>query len=275
MHTKTVKSKRGAFTGQSTAQTEPQELKRDLRSVLLIGSAIVITGIGVVCALVSLLFDRSAYLCHSVVARFWARILLRVCGVRVDVEGRDNFDPNRPYVFMSNHQSHFDICVILGYLPAQIRFIAKKELYKIPVFGLTLRAVGHVRVDRDDRQQAFASYDRATEQIRNGTSIFVFAEGTRSADGTVRPFKKGGFVLAIKAGVPVVPITISGGRKLLPKQKLVFRKGVMKMVIGKPIDTGSYQLENKEELIEHVRHVIISNLKEEEVDVLNRAIWGK
>ena len=178
------------------------------------------------------------------------------------------------YCEMSNHQSHFDICAILGYLPAQIRFIAKKELYKIPVFGLTLRVIGHVRIDRDDREQAFASYDRAAERIRRGTSIFVFAEGTRSADGRVRPFKKGGFVLAIKAGVPIVPITISGGRKLLPKQKLVFRKGVIKMVIGKPIDTRSYQLENKEDLIERVRDVIVSNLKEEEVDVLSRAIRG-
>jgi len=272
MRVSTVESDKNDSTTQSPTQTKPEELRRDLRSILLILAAIVITGVGIVCAFVSLIFDRSAYLCHSVVARFWARILLRVCGVRVEVEGQDNFDPKRPYVFMSNHQSHLDICAILGFLPAQVRFIAKKELYKIPLFGLTLRALGHVRIDRDDRAQAFASYDKAAEQIRSGTSIFIFAEGTRSPDGNVGPFKKGGFVLAIKAGVPIVPITISGGRKLLPKQKLVFRKGVMKMVIAKPIDTACYQLENKEELIERVRHTIISNLREDQVDVLNKAI---
>jgi 1-acyl-sn-glycerol-3-phosphate acyltransferase len=270
MQINTVESGKGECTTQSTAETKPEELRRDLRSILLIVAAIAITGVGIVCAFVSLIFDRSAYLCHSVVARFWARMLLRVCGVRIDVEGEDNVDPKRPYVFMSNHQSHLDICAVLGFLPAQVRFIAKKELYKIPLFGLTLRAIGHVRIDRDDREQAFASYDRAAERIRSGTSIFIFAEGTRSPDGTVGPFKKGGFVLAIKAGVPIVPITISGGRKLLPKQKLVFRKGVMKMVIGRPIDTDGYQIENKEELIERVRAAIISNLKEDEVEVLTR-----
>jgi 1-acyl-sn-glycerol-3-phosphate acyltransferase len=185
-----------------------------------------------------------------------------VSGVRVEVEGLDNFDPTGSYVFMSNHQSHYDILAVAGFLPAQVRFIAKKELFKIPGFGRALRKGGHIRIDRDNRAQAFASYDRAAEKICEGISIFVCVEGTRSADGTVGPFKKGGFVLAVKAGVPIMPITISGGRSILPKQKLVFSKGTMKMVVDKPIDTRSYTLENRDELVARVRGVIIGNLAE-------------
>jgi 1-acyl-sn-glycerol-3-phosphate acyltransferase len=270
MQINTVERDKHDSRALTTAQTASELPRRDLRSILLTGTAIVITGIGIICAFISLIFDRSAYLCHSVVARCWARALLRLFGVRVDVEGADNFDPKGLHVFMSNHQSHLDICAILGFLPAQVRFIAKKELYKIPFFGLTLRAIGHISIDRDDHNRALASYDRAAERIRRGTSVFIFAEGTRSPDGTVGPFKKGGFILAVKAGVPIVPITISGGRKLLPKQKLVFRRGVMKMVVGTPIDTDGYQLDNKEELIERVRDVIIGNLKEDEVVVLSQ-----
>jgi len=275
MHIDTVKPEKDATATQTAAKTRPTELRRDLRSILLIIFTILATGVATVCALISVLFDRSGNACHSIVARSWARPIVKVSGVRVDVEGEGNFDPSQPLVFMANHQGHYDIFAVAGFLPAQVRFMAKKELYKIPVFGWAMRSVGHIRIDRDNRQQAFASYDRAAEQIRNGTSVFVFAEGTRSPNADVLPFKKGGFVLAIKAGVPIVPITISGGHKVLPKQKLVLRRGVIKMVIDKPIETRDYQLENKEDLIERVRNVIISNLKEDEAVVLNRTIRGK
>ncbi|MCK5556732.1 MAG: 1-acyl-sn-glycerol-3-phosphate acyltransferase [Candidatus Hydrogenedentes bacterium] len=265
MHLETAKSEENLSASQNKARSEPEELRRNLRSILLIVFAVIWTAIGAVCALISLIFDPSATAFHSVVVRCWARVLLRVSGVHVEVEGLQNFDPARSYVFMSNHQSHYDAVVVAGFLPAQVRFIAKKELYRIPLFGWALKKGGHIRIDRDDRAQAFASYDRAAEKIREGASIFVCAEGTRSADGIVGPFKKGGFVLAIKSGAPIVPITMTGGRKILPKQKLVFHKGVMKMVIDRPIDTGSYTLENKDELISRVRGVIIGNLAENEV----------
>lgn len=265
MHIETAKSEEDLSAGQNKAETEPVELRRDLRSILLIAFAVVWTAIGAVCALISLIFDPSTKAFHSVVVRLWARVLLRVSGVRLVVEGLQNLDLTRNYVFMSNHQSHYDILAVAGFLPAQVRFIAKKELFKIPVFGWALKKGGHIRIDRDDRAQAFASYDRAAEKIREGTSIFVCGEGTRSPDGTVGQFKKGGFVLAIKAGVPIVPVTIGGGRKILPKQKLVFHKGAMKMVIDRPIDTRSYTLENKDELISRVRDVIIGNLAGNEV----------
>ena len=275
MHIDTAKPETDTSAAQTAAKTQPAELRRDLRSILLVIFAVLATGVGIVCAFISLLFDRSANACHSVVARSWARLLVKVSDVRIEVDGEGNLDPNRPHVFMANHQSHYDIFAILGFLPVQVRFMAKKELYRIPVFGWTLRAIGHIRIDRYSRQGAAASYYRAAERIRNGTSIFIFPEGTRSPDARLLPFKKGGFVLAIKAGVPIVPISISGGCKVLPKHKLVLRRGVIKIVIDKPIDTRDYRLENKQDLVERVRNVISSNLKEDEVDVLNRAIRGK
>jgi len=272
MHIDTAKPESDTAAAEAVVKTQADELRRDLRSILLVVFAVLATGVGIVCAFILLLFDRSANACHSIVARSWARLLVQVSGVRVDIEGQDNFDPNRPCIFMANHQSHYDIFAILGFLPVQVRFMAKKELYKIPVFGWTLRALGHIRIDRYNSKQALASYNRAAERIRNGASVFIFPEGTRSPDARVLPFKKGGFVLAMKAGVPIVPISISGGCKVLPKHKLVLRRGVIKMVIGKPIDTREYQLENKKALIERVRNVITSNLREDEVEVLNRAI---
>jgi 1-acyl-sn-glycerol-3-phosphate acyltransferase len=264
MDIETARSEEDVSASRNKTRTERAELKRGFRSILLIAFAAVWTAMAVACALISLIFDPSAKVFHSVVARCWARVLLRVSGVRVEVEGLDNFDPSRSSVFISNHQSHYDILAVAGFLPAQVRFIAKKELFKIPGFGWALKKGGHVRIDRDDRAQAFASYHRAAEKIREGISIFVCAEGTRSADGTVGPFKKGGFVLALKAGVPIVPITMSGGRKILPKEKLAFRKGAMRMVVDKPVDTRCYTFEQRNELIERVRNIIIGNLAEDE-----------
>jgi 1-acyl-sn-glycerol-3-phosphate acyltransferase len=275
MYIDTAQTKEDCRTAQTAAKTQPAELRRDLRSIILVIFAVLATGAGIVCAFISLLFDRSANACHSIVARLWARLLVKVSDVRVEVEGEHNFDPNRPHVFMANHQSHYDIFAILGFLPVQVRFMAKKELYRIPVFGWTLHAIGHIQIDRYNPRRASASYFRAAERIRNGTSVFIFPEGTRSPDARLLPFKKGGFVLAIKAGVPIVPISISGGCKVLPKHKLVLRRGVIKMVIDKPIDTREYQLENKKDLIARVKNVIISNLREDEVDVLNRSMRSK
>jgi len=272
MLTDAEKEQKNTPSSQPGASAEPILPRRDLRSILLMVFVVIATLIGATCAIISLIFDPSARAFHFGVARRWARVLLKASGIRVEVEGLENFDPNRPYVFMSNHQCNFDIVAILAGLPAHFRVIAKSEVMKVPGFGWTVRRGGHIIVDRTDRAQAFASYNDAARKIQAGTSILVFAEGTRSADGTVGPFKKGGFVLAIQAGVPIVPITISGGRKILPRQKIVFRKGVMKIVVDKPIETRSYRYEDRDDLIKRVREVIISNLREDEVDTLNKAL---
>ena len=138
------------------------------------------------------------------VARTWSRSILAVSGIRVAVSGLERIDPARPYIFMSNHQSNFDIPVLLAHLPLQFRWLAKAELFKIPVFGRAMRGAGYISIDRADREAAFKSLGEAAETIRKGVAIMIFPEGTRSLDGTLKPFKKGGFVLAVDAGVPIL-----------------------------------------------------------------------
>ena len=189
-------------------------------------------------------------------ARPWARVVLAACGVRVHVAGREKIPPGRPVIYVTNHQSHFDMLALIHALPGQYRAIAKKELFVIPLFGWALWLAGFIRIDRADREKAFRSLDVAAERIRRGRSVLVFAEGTRSPDGRLLPFKKGGFVLAIRGGCPVVPISISGSRAILAPHSLDVRRGTIDVVIGDPIETTGYSMETKEELIARVRAAV-------------------
>jgi 1-acyl-sn-glycerol-3-phosphate acyltransferase len=197
---------------------------------------------------------------HTVhrVAGAWARSILTVSRIRVVVRGLERIRPEQPYVFMSNHQSNFDIPVVLGFLPVQFRWLAKTELFKIPIFGRAMRGAGYISIDRSDRPSAFESLRRAAEIIRGGVSILVFPEGTRSLDGRLKPFKKGGFVLAIEAGVPIVPVAILGTHAIMPKGSLLIRPRDVNLCIGEPIATTAYTLRTKEALMEQVRHAIRS-----------------
>jgi 1-acyl-sn-glycerol-3-phosphate acyltransferase len=170
-----------------------------------------------------------------IVARYWARFSLLCAHTRVQVTGKDNIPPG-PAIYMPNHQSHFDVFAILGYLNIQFRWTVKKELFDIPLFGLAMRRAGYILIDRLNHQKAMESMDLAAEKIRAGTSIVIFPEGTRSADGILQfPFKKGGFHLAIKAGVPIVPVTVTGSREVLPKNGIKVNPGTIRLVIGKAI----------------------------------------
>ena len=185
-------------------------------------------------------------------ARFWAWLLLQTTGVKVVVKGMEKLNVRNPYIFMSNHQSHFDI-LALTRIPVQLRWVAKKELIKIPVFGWAVRASGHIFIDRSNRDKAFKSIEGAAERINKGISVVIFPEGTRSPDGHLQEFKKGGFVLAIKSRVPIVPVFIRGSREVLPKKSFQFRSGTITITIGDPIPTDSFTLDNKDQLIQAVR----------------------
>jgi len=187
------------------------------------------------------------------IARLWARTLLALCRVRVVVNGREKIHPPGPYVFLSNHQSQFDILAAVVTLPVQFRVLAKQELFRIPVFGWVLRLSGFVGIDRSNREKAIQSLDRAAASIARGRSLLIYAEGTRSPDGRLLPFKKGGFVLAIQAGVPVFPLTIQGSREVLPKGSLRIRPGTMTVQVGDPIDPREFTVERKELLMARVR----------------------
>jgi len=184
-------------------------------------------------------------------ARPWAASILWACGVRVRARGV--VTPAGPVLYMTNHQSHFDVLALIKVLPGQYRVIAKKELFAIPVFGWAIGLAGFIRIDRDNREAAFQSLDRAAEKIRSGVSVVIFAEGTRSPDGRLLPFKKGGFMLALRAGAPVVPVSISGSRAVLARDSLDVRPGAIDVVLGAPVDTTAYTLETRDALMAAVR----------------------
>lgn len=195
------------------------------------------------------------------IARLWARILLGLCRVRVVVRGAEKIHPPGPYVFLSNHQSQFDIPAAILAIPLQFRVLAKKELFHIPIFGWALRLSGFVGIERSNREKAIRSLDEAAGRIRKGRSLLIYAEGTRSPDGSLLPFKKGGFILAIQAGVPVIPLTILGSRSVLPKGSLRIRPGTIGVVVGDPIDPRRYPLEEKEALMKKVREAMSEALE--------------
>ncbi len=189
-------------------------------------------------------------------ARTWARTILAVARVRVRIRGLSHIDPERSYIYMANHQSNFDIPVLLGYLKVQFRWLAKAELFNIPIFGRGMKGCGYISIDRSDRRSALESIRKAAETIRNGTSVLIFPEGTRSPDGHIQPFKKGGFFLARKAGVPIVPVIIKGTWPIMPRSGLKISPGDVTVEVRPPIETTSYRGKNKDKLMEDVRRAI-------------------
>ncbi|HOD69399.1 MAG: 1-acyl-sn-glycerol-3-phosphate acyltransferase [Deltaproteobacteria bacterium ADurb.BinA179] len=188
------------------------------------------------------LFSRTGNLPH-ILARSWARFTLLCSGARVELRGRENI-PDGPAVYMANHVSHFDVFAILGHLDIQFRWTVKKELYTIPLLGLAMRRAGYIMIDRSNHEKAVRSLKTAAEKIRNGTSIVIFPEGTRSCDGRLQyPFKKGGFHLAMESGVPIVPITVVGSHEVLPKHGKRVKPGKIVLNMGKPIASAGSSMD--------------------------------
>lgn len=193
------------------------------------------------------------------VARIWAKYLLILTNVRVQVIGIDNVQKDSPQVFMVNHHSVFDIFVLLAQIPSQFRWVIKRELFKVPVFGKALRVAGYIEVDRQHHEKALKSLDVAASKIRDGKSVMTFPEGTRSAEGAIRPFKQGIFYLAMQSGVPIVPISIIGSGDIMPKNSLQIIPKDIIMIIDRPVDVSGYNVETRHELITKVRDIIIGN----------------
>lgn len=190
-------------------------------------------------------------------AKAQARNLARMCGVRIRIRGAEQLG-NEPYVFAPNHQSHFDIVALLGYLPGNNRFAAKVDLFREPVLGLVLRRMGMIPIDRDDRPNAIDRMNRASAA---GVSAIVFPEGTRSEDGRLLPFKKGAFVTAIRAGVPIVPVVCKGTHEVMPKgARLSILPGEVEIVVLSPIPTRGLTYEDRDDLMQRVRAAITREL---------------
>jgi 1-acyl-sn-glycerol-3-phosphate acyltransferase len=156
----------------------------------------------------------------------WASHVVRNAGVVVTVHGRENLEKGRTYVLMSNHQSHYDVAVLYYVLGGHVRMVAKKELFGLPLFGRAIRDAGFIEVDRKNHEKAIASLADAKTKLAQGTHIWLAPEGTRSKSGELMPFKKGGFVIAMDVGAPILPITIRGTRDILPSQGVRSRAGV-------------------------------------------------
>ena len=189
------------------------------------------------------------------IARHYFGWIYRACGIRVVAEGVNEIDRSRPVVIMTNHQSVLDIGALVLTLPIEWRFVAKRELTWIPLFGWAV-GMSQIIIDRGRHERAVASLRRAAERIRSGANVIIFPEGTRSPDGTLRAFKSGGFHLAIQAQVPILPATVSGSQKLTPKGSLRVESGVMKIRYGQPIPTEGLASEDSHRLEERVRVAI-------------------
>jgi 1-acyl-sn-glycerol-3-phosphate acyltransferase len=184
----------------------------------------------------------------QVLPKTWAKIILAASGVKVKVEGLHNIDKGRPYIFAANHQSQFDIFALQGCVDFDFRWLAKKELFQIPLFGRAMLLAGYISIDRSHGREALKSLNEAAERIAAGTSVILFPEGTRSLDGKLHDFKSGGMVLAIKSGVPLVPVGISGTYEILPKGTLLAKPGHVIIRVGKPIETRQFSVSQKHEL---------------------------
>ena len=185
----------------------------------------------------------------------------KLAGVHVLVEGRENI-PSGVCVFVANHTSTADPPAVVGSIPRRVSLLVKKELFRVPIFGAAMRLAGFVPVDRSDSEAAIASVDRAIEFLRAGTSFVVYPEGTRSPDGRLRPFKKGSFVMAIRAGVPVVPISVAGAEKVMSKGRLRIYPGEIRIKFHPPIDASKYGIHNREELVTRVHAAVAAGLPE-------------
>jgi 1-acyl-sn-glycerol-3-phosphate acyltransferase len=191
-------------------------------------------------------------------ARRWALGMLRGTGIRVEVKGRERLDPSRPCVYIANHASFADIWAILAEIPGTIRFVYKKGMDWIPLMGLAMRAARHIPIDRHNRSRAFSMYDRAAEMVRGGLSAIVFPEGTRSRGGRLMPFKKGPFVLAIAAGVPVVPIYCENTYELMPPGSFRPRPGTVTLHIGAEIPTAGLTYEDRDRIAQETRAALLA-----------------
>lgn len=228
------------------------------RIILIILSCVILSTV----ALLSLLVEKDGRI-YFWAGSSWSKLSLKICRIKVRVRGMENISPNESYIFVTNHASMFDIPAIMSVLP-RVRIMFKKELSYVPLWGWALKWGHHIMVDRAKGSEAMKSLDRAAEAIKTSGSVILFAEGTRTRNGKLLPFKRGAFTLAAKSGVPIVPIAINGSFKILPKSSLDIRPSPIELMMEKPIDTSNIKTREEEiVLMNHVREIIERNYRED------------
>jgi 1-acyl-sn-glycerol-3-phosphate acyltransferase len=195
-------------------------------------------------------------------ARGWARAILNLAGISVRVLHGDRLDPARSFVVVSNHESFCDILVLLATLPMSLRFMAKRSIFRIPVLGWSIAAAGFIPVDRGERARSSAAMDAALRKLRGGRSLVIFPEETRSADGDLLPFKQGAALLALRSGLPLLPIGISGTRRILSKGSSHISGGPVILAVGRPMEVGARRPSDRRELTRQTR-AQVESLREE------------
>jgi len=191
---------------------------------------------------------------------WWAWLVAKSMGLSFSLHGNDNVVPGTSYIITPNHQSNSDILALVTMLPPRFRWVIKKELTRIPVFGWALSATGAIAIDRSDPTQAIQSLQNATDKLKGSWSVLIYPEGTRTSDGKLQPFKKGAFMMAVQTGIPILPVTSNGAFKVLPKKTIWFRSGHITVTIGNPIATVGLTEKDVPELMEKTRAEINKNL---------------
>ena len=212
-------------------------------------------------ALLATFVERNGKTYHRI-ARLWSKVNLLVARVKVTVDGAEHIPRDRPVIFMGNHQSNFDILALFQAIPIRFNWLAKEELFKTPLFGRSMRAAGYIPINRSDGRDSLKSLDRAASLVSSGTSITIFPEGTRSNDGNLLPFKRGGFILAAKAGVPIIPFSIIGSKNINPPYNFLYlRPGVIRIKFGLPVQTKPQAEKQQVSTMDQVRMAIVSGLE--------------
>jgi 1-acyl-sn-glycerol-3-phosphate acyltransferase len=199
--------------------------------------------------------------------KWWGRTILRVCRIKVRVTGLENIRSDQVQIFASNHQSFFDIWVLCSIIPVRFGWIIKKELKKIPFLNAHMKIMGYVVIDRSNREKSLASMDQAAEQIRSGSRIVIFPEGTRSRDGQLQPLKKGLFHLCVKTRVPVIPIYIHGTWKIMKPDSLLITSGTIHVTVGNPIPTTGYREDALDQAVLDFQNAMI-DLRRDTINLL-------
>ncbi len=191
---------------------------------------------------------------------WWARVVSKALGISCSLEGGSKIEPGTSYIVAPNHQSIADILPVLGALPLRFRWVLKRELLRIPFFGWGLRGAGAVGLDRSDSSKSVEKMQKAQDTLTDGWSLLVYPEGTTTWDGTLLPFKKGPFMMALQTGVPILPVTTNGSFKMLPRGARIVRPGHVTVTIGDPIPTGGLDLNDLPALMEKTRTAIEKHL---------------
>jgi 1-acyl-sn-glycerol-3-phosphate acyltransferase len=203
-------------------------------------------------AVVYVVFSASSREIHFKCAVPWSRAILRISGVRVHAHGIDQIQATTAYIYIPNHTSFFDIFSLLAYLPVDFKFILKEELTRVPILSWGMRKAGYISISRSSPAKARRTLKGAVNMIKRGTSLVIFAEGTRSYDGNLQPLKRGAFQLAMASGAPIVPVAIQGGNEIMAKGSFKVKKGAIRITVAKPISTKTYKREQMPALMGRV-----------------------